>query len=72
MEKAKQPWTKIVAEQIDATPWTDIQGVEHSNKPCKSCDSFMECMRFYLLIVFHNNAAETKRYCISNCLEKPN
>jgi len=35
-EKARQPWTKIMAEQIDAAPWSDIQGVEHSVKHCKS------------------------------------
>ena len=27
MEKARQPWTKIMQEQVDATPWTDLQGV---------------------------------------------
>ena len=30
MEKAMQPWTKIMSEQIDAAPWTDIQGVKHA------------------------------------------
>ena len=29
-------------------------------------------MRFHLLTVFRNDAAETKRYYISNCLKKPN
>ena len=35
-EKARQPWTKIISEQINAAPWNDIQGVEHSDKPA-SC-----------------------------------
>jgi len=62
VEKARQPWTKIVSEQIDATPWTDIQRVEHADQDCKLWDSFMECMRFHLLTVFRKNASETKRY----------
>ena len=32
----------------------------------------MECVRFHLLTIFCNDAAETKRYYISNCLKKPN
>ena len=28
-EKARQPWTKIMQEQVEAAPWTDLQGVEH-------------------------------------------
>jgi len=72
VEKARQPWTKIMSEQIDAAPWTDIQGVEHADQCCKSWYSFMECVRFHLLTIFCNDAAETKRYYISNCLKKPN
>ena len=29
-------------------------------------------MRLHLLTIFCNDAAETKRYYISNCLKKPN
>ena len=70
--KARQPRTKMVAEQIDAAPWTDIQGVKHSDTHCKSWDSFMKCVRFHLLTVFANSTVETKRYYISKCLKKPN
>ena len=64
--------TKIVQEQVEAAPWTDLQGVEHAEQHAKSWDAFSECMRFHLLTVFCNDAAETERYYISNCLKKPN
>jgi len=34
--------------------------------------SFKECITFYMLTVFRNDAAEAHRYYISNCLKKPN
>ena len=71
-EKARQPWTKIMQEQVEAIPWTDLQGVEHAEQCTKSWDYFLECVRHHLLIIFHNDAAKTKRYYISNCLKKPN
>ena len=71
MEKARQPWTKIMQEQVEAAPWTDLQGVKHDEQCTKSWDSFMECVRFHLLTIFHNDTAETKRYFISNCLKNP-
>ena len=71
-EKARQPWTKIMSEQIDAAPWTNIQGIQHAEQHTKLWDSFMECVWFHLLIIFCNDTAETKRYYISNCLKKPN
>ena len=71
-ERARQPWTKIMQEQVEAAPWTDLQGVKHAEQRAKSCDSFLECVKFHLLTIFHNSATETKRYYISNCLKKPN
>ena len=35
-------------------------------------DSFMECVTFHLLMVFCRHVVEIQRYCISNCLKKPN
>ena len=29
-EKARQPWTKIVQEQVEAAPWIDLQGFKHA------------------------------------------
>ena len=50
----------------------DLQGVEHAEKRAKLWDSFLECMRHHLVTVFNNDATETERYYISNCLKKPN
>jgi len=71
-EEVKQSWNKILAEQIDCSPWTDLQGVEHTAPRSKTWDSFMECVTFHLLMVCRNDAAETQRYYISNGLKKPN
>ena len=51
---------KIMVEQTDPTPCGDIQGVKHSDKGCKSWDSFTECVRFHLLTIVHNETAETE------------
>ena len=32
VEKTRQPWTKILTEQIDATPSTDIKGNKHAEQ----------------------------------------
>ena len=37
-EEARRPWTKILGEQIDVTPWTDLFGVEHAEKQKKVLD----------------------------------
>ena len=28
MEEARRPWSKILGEQIEVTPWTDLFGVD--------------------------------------------
>ena len=71
-EKARQPWTKIVQEQVEADPWPDLQSVKHAEQRGKSWDSCSECLRFHLITVFHNDTTETEMYYISNCLKKPN
>ena len=37
-EEARRPWTKILGEQIDVTPWTDLFGVEHAEEQKKVLD----------------------------------
>jgi uncharacterized protein YukE len=71
-EEARQPWNKILAEQIDCSPWKDLRGNVHNTPRSKTWDSFMECVTFHLLTVFRNDAAEAQRYYISNGLKKPN
>ena len=71
-EEARRPWTKILGEQIDVTPWTDLFGIEHAEEQKRSWTSFMDCVTFHLLTVFQSDAAETQRFYISNGLKKPN
>jgi hypothetical protein len=71
-EEARQPWNKILAEQIDCSPWKDLRGNVHNTPRSKTWDSFTECVTFHLLTVFCNDAAEAQRYYISNGLKKPN
>ena len=30
LEEARQPWNKILAEQIDCSPWKDLRGIIHN------------------------------------------
>jgi hypothetical protein len=71
-EEASRPWAKIVEAQIDCDPFTDIYGVQHTEKRPRSWNSFMECVQLHLQTVFRCDAAETLRFYISNGLKKPN
>ncbi len=71
LEEARQPWSKILAEQIDCSPWKDLRGNIHNTPRSKTWDSFMECVTFHLLMVFCSDAAKAQRYYISNGLKKP-
>ena len=42
VETDRQPWTKIMQEQVEAAPWTDLQGLEHDEKHAKARVSFLE------------------------------
>jgi hypothetical protein len=35
-EEARRPWCKILGEQIDVTPWSDLLGVKHAAKRHRS------------------------------------
>ncbi len=30
MEEARRPWNKIIGEQVEVAPWTDLFGIKHS------------------------------------------
>ena len=70
-EDARFRWDKIVASQVGAAPWTDLQGNEHEEERGKSMESFQDCITFHLLDMFPSDAAEQQRYYISNVLKKP-
>ena len=71
-EEARRPWCRIIGEQIDMTPWTNLFGVKHAAKRHRSWKSFMDCVTFHLLLVFQSDMAETQQFYISNGLKKPN
>jgi len=71
-EETMQPWSKILAKQIDSSPWKDLRGIVHNSPRSTMWDSFQECVTFHMLTMFRNDAAEVQRYYISNCLKKPN
>jgi hypothetical protein len=71
-EVARQPWSKILAEQINSSMWKDLRGIVHNSPRSKTWDSFQECITFHMLMVFCNVADEAQRSYISNCLKKPN
>jgi hypothetical protein len=70
-EEARQPWSKILAKQINLSPCKDLRDNVHNTPRSKTWDSFMESVTFHLLTVFQNDMS-TQRYYISNCLKKPN
>ena len=51
-EEATRPWSKILGEQIEMTPWTDLFGVEHAEEQKRLWKSFMDCVTFHLLSIF--------------------
>jgi hypothetical protein len=68
---ARYAWNKIVQEQTNADPYTDLQGLTRKGPRGMSYQSFEDCMMFHLLTVFPNSAAEQERYYIMNVLKKP-
>eukprot|EP00804_Cyclotella_cryptica_P028379 CCRYP_016425-RA/>CCRYP_016425-RA protein AED:0.39 eAED:1.00 QI:0/0/0/1/1/1/2/0/371 len=71
-DEARQPWEKIIKAKGTRAPWEDIKGVQHTETPTKTWDSFHECVMFHLLQVFRHDAGEALKYYITNTLKKPN
>jgi hypothetical protein len=68
---ADYAWNKIVREQTEADPFKDLQGMSRKGPRGLLHESFDECIKFHLLTVFPNNAAEQEKYYLSNMLKKP-
>ncbi len=68
---ARYAWSKIVQEQTNADPYTDLQGLTRKGPRGMLRESFEDFATFHLLTVFPNNAAEQKRYYITNVLKTP-
>ena len=67
----KHVWEKIVREQTESAPYTDVRGVEHAKKAGKTPDSFQECIRFHLQSVFKYDSGEHLRTYLSFVVGKP-
>ncbi len=59
---AKYALNKIVQEQMQSNPYTDLQGVPKNGPRGPLCKSFDDCVMFQILTMFPNNAADQKRY----------
>jgi hypothetical protein len=62
---------KIVQDQTNASPYTDLQGLTKKEPRGLLRKSFEDCVMFHLLTVFPSSAAEQERYYITNVLKKP-
>ena len=65
-------WNKIFHKQIRTSHWTDLNGKLHADTICKKMvKSFKDCVKFHLLQIFPNDAAERQKYYINVYLKKP-
>ncbi len=69
--ESKYSWNKIVVEQMKSDPYVNLQGDSLEGPRGMSHKSFNDCIMFHLLTAFPINAAEQKKYYISNVLKKP-
>ena len=63
----KTPWDKIVSEQTERDPWTNLRGVEQSGVRGKTLEAWKDCFILMLKTVFANNAAEQQKFYLT-CL----
>jgi hypothetical protein len=68
---ARYTWNKIVQDQINAGPHTDLQGSTKKGPRGLLHKSFNDWVMFHLLTMFPNSVAEQERYYITNVLKKP-
>jgi hypothetical protein len=68
---AKYVWNKIIQEQTQSDPYTDLQGISKKGPRGLLYKLIDDCVMFHLLTVFPNNAAEQERYYLMNVLKKP-
>ncbi len=68
---AKYTWNKIIQEQMQSDPYTDLQAVSKKGPRGLLCKALDDCVMFQLLTVFPNNMAEQERYYLTNVLRNP-
>jgi hypothetical protein len=67
----KYAWNKIVQEQTQSDPYTDLQGIFKKGRRGPLRKSFDDCVMFHLLTIFPSNTAEQESYYLTNLLKKP-
>jgi hypothetical protein len=68
---SKYAWNKIIQEQTQSNPSTDLQGISKKGPRGLLYKSFDDCVMFHLFTMFPNNTAEQERYYLTNVLKKP-
>ena len=63
-------WSKIVTEQTESSPYTDVFGKKQEEAPGKTPKSFNDCVKIYLQSRFSFNAAESQAMYVSVGLRK--
>ena len=63
-------WNKIVANQIGTSLWTNLNGHTNDTIHKKMIKSFKNCVKFHLLTIFPQDAAEWQKYYIKVHLKK--
>ena len=61
----KTPWDKIVAEQTERDPWTNLRGIEQAGVRGKTLPAWKDCFILMLKTVFANNAAEQQKFYLT-------
>jgi hypothetical protein len=69
--ESKYKWNKIIVEQTESDPYTNLQGVSQEGPRGMSTKLLDNCVVFHLLTLFPINAAEQEKYYITNVLKKP-
>jgi hypothetical protein len=68
---AKYAWNKIAHKQTQSDPYTDLQAISRKGPRGYLHKSFNDWVKFHLLAMFLNNAAEQERYYITTCSRNP-
>jgi hypothetical protein len=61
----KTPCDKIVHEQTEKDPWTNLHGEEQSGVHGKTMAAWQDCFVLMLKNVFSNNAAEQQKFYLT-------
>ena len=61
----KTPWDKIVTEQTESDPWTNLRGVEQTGIRGKTMTAWEDCYILMKKSVFANNAAEEQKFYLT-------